>query len=49
MDDVKLHGKDENEVDSLVQTVRIFSNDVGMDFGIKNVFYSQEAACIGGR
>lgn len=34
MDDVKLYGKDKNEVDSLVQTVRIFSNDVVMDFGI---------------
>ena len=34
MDDVKLYGKDERETDSLVQTVKIFSNDVGMDFGI---------------
>ena len=34
MDDVKLHGKDEKEIDSLMQTVRIFSNDFGMDFGI---------------
>lgn len=34
MDEVKLYGKDENEVDSLVQTVRIFGNDVGMNFGI---------------
>lgn len=34
MDDVKLYGRDEREMDSLVQTVRIFSNDFGMAFGI---------------
>ena len=30
MDDVKLYGRDEGEIDSLVQTVRIFSNDMSM-------------------
>ena len=34
MDDVKLYGSDERKIDSLVQTVRIFTNDVGMDFRI---------------
>lgn len=34
MDDLKLYGKNEKEVDSLVQTVRVFSNDICMDFGI---------------
>lgn len=34
MDDVKLHGIDERKIDSVVQTIRIFTNDVGMDFPI---------------
>ena len=34
MDDLKLYGKTIQELDSLVQTVRIFSNDMGMQFGI---------------
>ena len=35
MDDLKLFAKNENEIDSLVQTVRIFSNDIGMKFGLE--------------
>ena len=34
MDDLKLFGKDEKKVDTLVNTVRIFSKDIGMEFGI---------------
>ena len=34
MDDLKLYGKNEKEINSLVQTVRIFSKDICMDFGI---------------
>ena len=34
MDDLKLHAKSERELDSLIQTVRIFSDDVGMVFGL---------------
>ena len=34
MDDLKLFGKNEKQVDTLVNTVRIFSNDIGMEFGI---------------
>ena len=34
MDDVKLYSKDEKEIDSLGRTVRVFSSDIGMDFGI---------------
>ena len=34
MGDVKLYGSDEQEIYSLVQTVRIFTNDVGMGFSI---------------
>ena len=34
MDDLKLFGKNEKQVDTLVKTVRIFSHDIGMEFGI---------------
>ena len=33
--DLKLYAKDIKQLDSLVQTVRIFSNDIGMEFGIQ--------------
>ena len=32
MDDLKLYGKNEKQVDTLVNTVRIFSKDIGMEF-----------------
>ena len=35
MDDLKLFGKDLDQIDSLVQTVHIFSTDIGMEFGLK--------------
>ncbi len=35
MDDLKLFAKDEAEIDSMVQTVRIFSDDIGMQFGLE--------------
>ena len=34
MDDLKLHAKSERGLDWLIQTVRIFSDDVGMVFGL---------------
>ena len=34
MDDLKLFGKRKKQIDSLVQTVHIFSEDIGMQFGI---------------
>ena len=34
MDDLKLYGKNEKQVDTLVNTVGIFSKDIGMEFGI---------------
>ena len=37
MDDLKLYGKSENEIKGLVSTVEVFSQDIGMEFGIKNV------------
>ena len=33
MDDLKLHSRSEKGLDSLVQTVRVFSEDIGMEFG----------------
>ena len=35
MDDLKLYWKSENEIKGLVSTVEIFSQDIGMEFGIK--------------
>ena len=35
MDDVKLFGKSDDQIDSLVQTVFTFSEDNGMEFGLK--------------
>ena len=34
MDDLKLYAKTSSQLDSIIQTVRIFSNDIGMKFGI---------------
>ena len=36
MDDLKLYFKCGRVLDSLIQTVRIFSEDIGMQFGIDN-------------
>ena len=35
MDDLKLFGKNENQVNSLVSTVQVFSDDIKMEFGVK--------------
>ena len=35
MDDLKLYSRSETGLISLVQTVRVFSKDIGMEFGIK--------------
>ena len=34
MDDLKLYGKDEAQIDSLVKLVYTFSMDIGMEFGL---------------
>ena len=34
MDDLKLHSRSEKRLDYLVQPVRVFSEDIGMEFGI---------------
>ena len=35
MDDLKLYRRSEKGFDSLVQTVRVFNEDIGMEFGIE--------------
>ena len=35
MDDLKLYGKSENEIKGLVSNVEVFSQDIGMEFGIE--------------
>ena len=35
MDDLKLYSRTEKGLDALVQTVRVFSEDIGMEFGIE--------------
>ena len=35
MDDLKLYSRNEKRLDSLVQTIRVFSEDIGMKFGIE--------------
>ena len=35
MDDLKLYARNENQLDSLIQTVGIVRKDIGMKFGIE--------------
>ena len=35
MDDLKLYSRSEKELDLLVQTIHVFSKDIGMEFGIE--------------
>ena len=37
MDDIKLFAKDETELETMIQIIRIYSQDIGMEFGIKYV------------
>ena len=34
MDDIKLYARSEREIDSLIHTTRIYSDDIGMSFGL---------------
>ena len=34
MDDLKLYGRSEQELESLIDVVRVFSGDIGMEFGL---------------
>ena len=40
MDDLKLHSRSEKGLDSLVPTFRVFSKDIGMEFGIEVCYAS---------
>ena len=35
VDDLKMHRKNEKELDSLIQTVRVYRQDLRMEFGIE--------------
>ena len=35
MDDIKLLAKNEKELETLIHTIRIYSQDIGMEFGIE--------------
>ena len=35
MDDIKLFAKNEKELETQIHTVRIYSQDIGMEFGIE--------------
>ena len=37
MDDLNIFAKSEREVSGLVSTVQILSNDIGTEFGIRNL------------
>ena len=37
IDGMKIFAKKEKEVETLIQTVRIYSEDIGMEFSIENV------------
>ena len=36
MDDLKLFGKSKYDITSLIHTVRIFSEEIGLEFGLDN-------------
>ena len=35
MDDLKLYASNAKSLESLIQTVHVFSNDIGMEFGVE--------------
>ena len=39
MDDLKLYAKSEEQKNTLVRTMYVFSNDIVMEFGIRNVVF----------
>jgi len=48
MNDLKLYGRNDCEIESLVHTGRIFSEDVRIQFGIEKC-YNQAASCCYGQ
>ena len=53
LDDIKLFAKNERELETLIQTVRIYSQDICMEFGIENIYQAnnerQERTHDGGK
>jgi len=37
MDDLKLYAKNEKDLTALIETVRIFTTDICVEFGLENV------------
>ena len=37
MDDIRQFPKNEKELETSVQAIRIYSQDIGIEFGIKNI------------
>ena len=37
MYDIKIFAKNEEELETLIQTIRIYNQDIAMEFSIKNV------------
>ena len=35
MDDIKIFAKKQKELETLIQTIRIYTQDIGMEFGIE--------------
>ena len=35
MDDIKIFAKNQRELETLIQTIRIYTQDIGMEFGIE--------------
>ena len=47
MDDLKLYSRNEKGMDSLVQTIAVFSEDIAMEFGIEKCAMSDaDRLCI---
>ena len=48
MDDLKLFAKSEEQIDTIVRTVHVFSTDIGMEFGMKkmwNSYHEERESC----
>ena len=41
MDDIKLFSKNEKELENLIHAVRIYSQDIGMEFGIETIGWAR--------
>ena len=40
MDDIKLFAKNKKEMETLIRSVRIYRQDIGMEFRIKNICHA---------